>query len=159
MLKLPHAPKKLYLAVSVSYKYDLPNLLEFVEYHRMVGVQRIYLCNNDEDPAPTLEILKPYIESGLVVHNHTASMWPGIRNRQASAHNFVLGLARTDGVRWLSMLDMDEFLYPVTKDSVTEVLMGYEDVGAIQVNYACFGSSQHTKKQMLQRLLKNRARR
>lgn len=138
------------LAVSVSCKYDLANLIEFIEYHRLVGVNKIYICNNDINPILTERVLRPYIENGFVNHTHSAFMFGRTNNRQTAAHQYVLGLARKHKVKWLSMLDMDEFLYPVQYDTVTEVLKDYDKCGVLQVSYACFGSSNYVHKQMLQ---------
>lgn len=138
------------LAVSVSYKYDLANLIEFVEYHRLVGVNKIYLCNNDSNPIVTQRVLRNHIDSGFVEHIHSAPMFHQARNRQAEAHRHVLRLARRDKAKWLSMLDMDEFLYPIKYDTVTEVLKDYEKCAVLQISYACFGSSGCIRKQMLQ---------
>jgi hypothetical protein len=139
------------LAISVSYKQDLWNLLEFIEYHRLVGVQHIYICNNDEKIDTTNEILLPYIEDGFVDNIHTAKRWPHGRhiNRQAIAHNFILNRYRKD-VQWLAMLDMDEFIFPLQANNVLEVLKDYESYPAIALNYACFGSSGLSHKPFLQ---------
>lgn len=131
---------KHYLAVSVSYKSDLWNLLEFIEYHRLVGVSHFYICNNDDNPAFSSHILESYVSSGIVTHIPTAKMFKGTRNRQRAAHQFCLRIAKNK-VKWLALLDMDEFLYPVKCDSVPQVLMNYTNFSSVVFNYTCFGSS------------------
>ena len=42
--------------------------------------------------------------------------------------------------RWLAAIDLDEFLYPVQTQTVSEVLKDYEGYPSIAVNWRCFGS-------------------
>lgn len=141
---------KHFLSVSVSYKSDPGNLMEFLEYHILVGVDHFYICNNDENPTFANYILAPYIAEGYVTVINSCHMFHNTRiNRQAEAHNHVLNLSKHN-TKWLAMLDMDEFLYPIHKNNLKEVLAEYEDVSALAVSYACFGSSGHTLKPDMQ---------
>jgi hypothetical protein len=138
-----------YLAVSVSYKSDLWNLLEFIEYHCIVGVSHFFICNNDENPAQSSKILEPYVEEGVVTNIHTADRFQGHPNRQQAAHNLCLRLAGQKA-RWLAMLDMDEFIYPIISDSAADVMKQYEDCDSVAFHYACFGSSGYSYRPFMQ---------
>lgn len=129
------------LAISVSYKTDLWNLIEFIEYHRLVGVEHIYLCNNDDNPTNSSRILAHYVDEGFVTNLHTVKRLAGQRNRQAAAHAICLSLAKNNA-RWLALLDMDEFLFPLNCDKVTEVMKHYTDCQSVAFHYTCFGSSE-----------------
>jgi hypothetical protein len=127
-----------YLAACCVFKNEDRYLREWIEYHRMVGVQRFYMVSNDDDPGSSRALLQPYIDSGEVIFE-----WrPGgpFVNLQTTIYLDVL-IAATDQVRWLAFLDMDEFLLPVEGDSVAAVLAEYEQYAALAVNWACFGTS------------------
>lgn len=133
--------KPINIAISVSYKQDPCNLIEFIEYHRLIGVQRIYICNNDDNTIHSDYIMAPYVEEGFVQNIHTARWFHNRSiNRQALAHDYVLKIARKE-VKWLAMLDMDEFIYPVVSNDINYVLKHYDNYAAIVINYACFGSA------------------
>ena len=60
-----------------KYKYDLavvaimknegPYLKEWIEFHKLVGVQKFYLYDNESND-DSRKILEPYIKEGLVIH-------------------------------------------------------------------------------------------
>lgn len=127
-----------YLAACCVFKDELRYLREWVEYHRLVGVERFYMVSNDESPANARALLLPYIESGEVVFLSR----PGgpFVTLQTDIYLEVLGAAMGK-VRWLAFLDADEFILPVQANSVPEVLANYEQYAALAVNWACFGSS------------------
>ncbi len=141
---IPH-----YLSVSVSYKKEAWNLIEWLEYHIIVGVNHFYIYINDENPKFSNSILKPYMEEGFVTIVNSARMFTNSHNRQASAHHHALARA-VNKTRWLAMLDMDEFLYPVVENTVSNVLRNYHESAQLLVNYACFGSSGHEFRPELQ---------
>jgi hypothetical protein len=134
-----------YLSVSTSYKQDPWNLIEWLEYHIIVGVNHFYIYNNDHNARFSNHILKPYVEEGYVTVVKSANLFRG--NRQAAAHNHALNLARTKTI-WLAMLDIDEFIYPLVDDKI--MLAKYDLYGQVMLNYACFGSSGHIIRPNLQ---------
>jgi hypothetical protein len=127
-----------YLAACCVFKDELPYLREWVEYHRLVGVERLYMVSNDPSPAEAAALLKPYIDEGLVRFGHGRG--PAFGKFQNEIYRQILAGARGK-VRWLAFLDADEFLLPVTGNTVPEVLAEYEGHAALAVNWACFGSS------------------
>lgn len=138
------------LSISVSYKDDLYNLIEWLEYHLIVGVQHFYIYNNDKNPYTAQSILQPYMNEGVVTMVHSAKMFTRPRvNRQADAHHHCLQRSRGK-TRWLAMLDMDEFLYPLKTDNINDVLKDYEAYPQLLINYCCFGSSGIKRKQDFQ---------
>jgi hypothetical protein len=127
-----------YLAACCIFKDELRYLREWIEYHRLVGVERFYMVSNDDSPEPTRALLNPYIENGEVIFFSR----PGgpFVTLQTTIYLDVL-VAAIGHVRWLAFLDVDEFLLPVEADNVPQVLASYEQHAALAVNWACFGSS------------------
>jgi hypothetical protein len=127
-----------YLAACCIFKDELRYLREWVEYHLLVGVERLYMISNDPSPDAASAVLKPYIDRGLVRFGH--SVESGFAGMQTGFYRRILEAAKGK-VRWLAFLDIDEFLLPVSAGGVPEILADYESEAALAINWACFGSS------------------
>ena len=57
---------KPYLSICAIYRDEAPYLREWIEFHRLVGVERFFLYNNGSED-DHLEVLAPYVEDGIVV--------------------------------------------------------------------------------------------
>lgn len=132
------------LALCAIFKNEADYLREWIEFHKLVGVQHFYLYNNlSEDHF--YQVLTPYIESGEV----ELFEWPdqfkedGSRawtQTQTSAYMHAVQLAKRKA-KWLAILDTDEFLFPVEKDSLVDFLLDYEREAALCVNWQMYGTS------------------
>jgi SAM-dependent methyltransferase len=131
---------KVYLAACLAYKNEAPYLREWLEFHRIVGVERFFLYNHasvDEHR----DALAPYVEDGLV----TVEDWPDRPAAQPDIFNRCLEDHRQDA-RWIAFLDIDEFLFAAGHRSLAEVLPEYEDFPGVAVQWANFGTSGHRTK-------------
>jgi hypothetical protein len=126
-----------YLSICAVFKWEWPWLQEWVIYHQLVGVEHFYLyCNEDgQDMARSQQILAPFIRQGTV----TFTQLPG-KTFQLAAYNHAIRASRGQ-TRWLAAIDLDEFLFPVATETVSEVLKDFEDCPAVAFNWQCFGSS------------------
>ncbi len=124
------------LSVCAILKNEAPYLIEWLEFHKIVGVERFYLYDNNSTDNP-FDIVKPYIESGEVIW-HEWSLIPG----QLQAYEHCLETYR-QASEWIAFIDMDEFLFPTEKDDIKEVLEEFYDSPAVAVNWLVFGSSGH----------------
>jgi Glycosyltransferase family 92 len=125
-----------YLSVCAIYRDEEHYLREWIEFHRLVGVERFFLYNNlslDDHR----EVLAPYIEAGIV----TLTDWPE-EPGQMSAYEHCLATFADDS-RWIAFLDLDEFLFSPTKTAVSEILAEFEDAPGVVVNWAVFGPADH----------------
>ena len=129
--------EKCRLSVCAIMKDEAPYLVEWLEFHKIVGVERFYLYNNNSSDN-TLDIVQPYIESGEVVLHD----WPFSPQQQASAYEHCLKEYKQES-EWIAFLDLDEFLFPTEKEKLTEVLEEFDSVPAVGVNTLTFGSSAH----------------
>jgi hypothetical protein len=123
-----------YLSICGFVK-DERYLLEWVEYHRLVGVQKIYLY--DDSVIPAQSILSRQIQEGFV---EVVLARTGISQENAYAH-FLKNLAHHS--RWVAFIDADEFLVPITSDDVKTILRDYESYGGLAVSWLTFGSSHY----------------
>ena len=125
-----------YLSICAVFRDEGPYLREWVEFHRLVGVERFYLYNN-KSIDDYQEQLAPYVEEGLVVL-HEWPDWPA----QMQCYEDCLKRYREES-RWIAFLDLDEFLFSPTGRPVPEVLTEFEQWPGVGVNTAVFGSNGH----------------
>jgi hypothetical protein len=136
------ADPEVYLAVCMIYRNEADYLREWIEFHRLVGVERFYLYDNESDD-DHVAVLAPYVEEGLVVPHR----WPGSSTTGAEL-NAIQKAAYEDCVsrhaeeaRWIAVFDADEFLFSPTGRPVSELLAHYERWPAVAVNALRFGSA------------------
>jgi len=99
---------------------EAPYLLEWIEYHRLIGIQHFFIYNdrgNDESGA----ILKPYIEAGVVSWinwngNITVDQSVNVPADPSYTRNQRYALAdciynRGKLTKWIGIWDIDEFLH------------------------------------------------
>ena len=131
--------KPVYLSIACIAKNEGPYIKEWIEYHKLVGVERFYFYDNESDDN-TKEVLKPYIDDGTVVYKYVEGYL-----RQIPAYQDALCKYK-DQTRWMAFIDLDEFIVPMEKDTVSEFLKDYESLPGIGVNWLLFDSSGYDKK-------------
>jgi hypothetical protein len=114
--KFPHQ-----LGIAAIMKNEAPYLKEWIEYHRLVGVEKFYLFDN-ESSDNTKEVLEPYIQSGEVEHIYFPGV--GVKN-QIRCYSEAVRRFRNK-VKWLAVIDIDEFIVPATKSKIIEVINNIE---------------------------------
>lgn len=130
------------LALCAIFQNDAPFLVEWIEFHKLVGVQHFYLYNNYSTDNYK-EVLAPYVKQGLV----EVIYWPypneNIRlfgKTQIDAYNAGIKRAK-DKAKWLIFIDTDEFLFPTVASKIQDELRNYENFGGVAVNWLMFGTS------------------
>ena len=142
---------KFYQAESVkkeSYKDNLsfvaivknegPYIKEWIEYHKMVGVDRFYIYDNES--TDNLEgILSDYIKSGEVVYKY----YPG-KIKQLPAYQEAIKDYK-DQTKYMGFIDIDEFVIPVNSDNlfkeVDEIISKDPKNAGVGINWRIYGSS------------------
>jgi hypothetical protein len=127
---------KPYLAIAAIYRDEAPYLREWIEFHRLVGVERFFLYNN-ESTDDHMAVLEPYTSEGIVVWED----FPGFPV-QLQCYQRCIETHRHDA-RWIAVIDIDEFLFSPTWRPVPEILEEYEDHPGVAVNCVQFGTSGH----------------
>jgi hypothetical protein len=126
-----------YLSVCAIYRDEASYMREWIEFHRLVGVERFFLYNNGSSD-DHLEVLAPYVDDESVVLHDT----PVPTAPQRPTYNECLTSHRDD-TRWLAFIDIDEFLFSPTQRPVSELLRGFEEFPGVAVNRLDFGTSGH----------------
>lgn len=133
-IKLP----KVYLSIAAIMKNEGPYIKEWIEYHKIVGVERFYLYDNGSTDE-TKKVLEPYIKDGSVIYCYTdkkCMQMPVYANAIKNSRNQT---------RWLALIDLDEFIVPVEKNSIKDFLKDYEDYPAVGINWVMYDSSKREK--------------
>ena len=136
-----------YLAACTIYRDDADYLAEWIEFHRLVGVERFVLYDNGSTDHH-LEVLAPYLEEGIVTRHEWPGPFLGHKGRPRAlftAFEHCVGAHREDA-RWIAFLDIDEFLFSPAGAQLPDVLREYERFPGVVVSRAEFGPSGHQKK-------------
>lgn len=130
--KLPH-----YLSVAAIARDEGRYFKEWIDYHRLVGVEKFFIFDN-ESKDNTYEVLKPYIDAGIVEYHYVKG--EGIQNQ---VNYFAVCNAR-DKTKWLAVIDLDEFLLPLRDKSVPDYLRSLpQNVAQVFIRWCLYGSSGH----------------
>lgn len=127
----------MHLAICAIFRNEAPYLREWIEFHRLVGVERFHLYQNrSEDDYQS--VLRPYMAEGVV----QLTEWPSLPPCQIQAYQHFL--SRHAGQPWwVAFLDCDEFLFSPAHATVSEALdaVARPHWGAVGVNWMVFGAS------------------
>lgn len=131
------------VSIAAIFRDDARYLKEWIDYHRLVGVQYFWLYN-DMSQDDYREVLRPYVEEGIVEvidwseQRARIKTWP---ETQIEAYRHAIAHAKGK-TRWLALIDTDEFILPMKNDSIQECLTDYfSDAQAIYIQWLVFGTS------------------
>jgi len=142
-------PKDAYeLSIAAIIKNER-NIIEWLEYHLMVGVEHFYIYDNESTDG-LKEKLEPYIERGVVTYIY----FPGkYQQHPASRHAFKNFKYET---KWLAIIDGDEYIVPVKEgwtlpQVIKEIEKNWNEqtfkyawfLGSIGINWRDYGTSGH----------------
>lgn len=125
---------KYYFSLCAIFKNEAPYFREWIEYHRMLGVDHIYLYNNFSTDN-YMDILTPYIEEGYV----TLTDWP-YELSQILAYEHCYDHFRSETF-WLMFLDLDEFICPIYKTNIKEWIKPFEKYPSVLMYWLMFGTN------------------
>jgi hypothetical protein len=118
-------------------KGDGPFIEEWVAYHRLLGVHHFVLYDNDPELPlrPLLEAFESFVTVVPWSGDPTAG-WPG-RNLQTKTYTHAL--TKLTDYRWVTFLDVDEFIVLRRHESLPAFLSAFRDVGSVRLNWHVFG--------------------
>lgn len=128
-----------YIAVAAIIKNEAHYLDEWLNFHRLVGVEHFYIYDNESTDG-TSELLSTYQRAGLV----TRIPWPNLPgwDGQVAAYAHATAAYR-EQCRWMMYIDADEFVFPSRSQTLAEVLPTFESYPVIYMPWRCFGHSGH----------------
>lgn len=130
----PITPPKYNVTLCAIFKNEAPYLKEWILYHKLIGIDHIYLYNNlSEDNY--LNILQEFIDNQFV----TLTEWP-IPQGQVSSYKHWYDNYRQE-TKWNCFLDIDEFICPYYQDNIYEWLKPYSNYPSVGLYWKMFGTS------------------
>lgn len=134
------------ISIISMFRNEGPYLKEWIEYHRIAGVEHFYLYNNNSTDN-SLAVLQPYLDEGLV----ELIDWPytlpnGCSFTPIQVDAFKDGIKVSQGKsNWVALIDIDEFIVPLKNQTIGECLKkNFPNANAIYVNWRNFGTSYTT---------------
>lgn len=142
------------IAVAAIFRDEARFLSEWIEYHKLQGVEHFYLYNHLSDDN-FAEVLAAYVDAGeveLYDWNFNPTSWEAWDKIQKSAYRHALKLAKKEA-KWLAIIDIDEFIVPITDSPegmypLQGFLARYEKdstIGGICLAWVFFGTSHVAK--------------
>ncbi len=131
---------KYQLSICACVKNEALYIKEWIEFHKLVGVEHFYIYDNESNDN-LKETLLPYIKSGTVEYTY----WPGT-GQQRNIYNDCLFKHKYD-TKWLAYIDIDEFIIPTDKNNILEILKDYDEYSGLSIHWVMYGSSGYKTKQ------------
>lgn len=127
------------LSVTAIIKNEGAYIKEWIEYHKIVGVERFYIYDNYSSDT-TKNILMPYINSGEVVYTLFPDKNIFSVALQIAAYNDAIKRYK-NCTKWMAIIDVDEFIVPVYSDcdSIIDILKKNERRCGIVVPWVLYG--------------------
>ena len=123
--------------VCLIIKNEAQYIKEWIDYYQIIGADIFYIFDNDSDDN-IQEILKPYIDNGVVVYQQIHG-----KGRQLDAYTLCVKKHKKE-CQNIAFFDIDEFLYLDPSQKLVDVLDGnfhkHPDMGAMGINWIIFGS-------------------
>ena len=129
-----------YLALCAIAKNEGRYLQEWIEYHKMLGVEKFFIYDN-ESADNTREILQPYIDTNLVEYCY----FPGMKMQLKAYANCVR--KHKSHTKYLGFLDIDEFIVPIKHKTIPDYLRGLGRFSGVQMNWLVYGSGGAKKRE------------
>lgn len=136
------------LAICAIFKNEAPYLKEWIEYHRIIGVEHFYLYDNGSQDGGR-DVLEPYIQKKEVTWINWPNQgqekwhdrpWAWVHTTQVSAYEHAFEIAKSE-TKWIAAIDIDEFLVPHQTNSMIQLLEDHDAYPALEVSWEIFGTS------------------
>lgn len=130
------------LTFTTIIKNEAPYIEEWIQFHLLVGVEKFYIYDNGSTDN-TYEILKKYIDSGIVEYKYL----PG---KDMQILSYMLSIySHKNETKYMGFIDADEFVFPVNGGTLMDVIdpiLTSTDASGITINWRMYGSSGYETK-------------
>ncbi len=157
LLSLPgYALSSSSVVICSIFRDEEPFLLEWIDYHRTLGVEKFFLFSDCGSKATRSKLAEPllrdHIASGLVELRFRDELFSCNEEKFLKGKRdhlgFQLGAYKKicEEVRgkadWVALIDCDEYIRPMNHRTIPEMLQAnYADAGGVFLNWRCFGTS------------------
>lgn len=119
-------------------RWEENEIVEWIEYHRAIGIDHFYIYSNDDTPVTLFKVLAPYIfmDTPIVTYRH----WPFAGQQPQIYFHFLENfLPETE---WFCFLDIDEFMVFKNTDSIATFMSRFEKThDAVYLNWLLYGNN------------------
>jgi cpsT len=127
------------VSICAIFKDEADYLQEWIEFHRIVGVEHFYLYNNNSSDN-YIHVLKPYIDQGIV----SLINWPKPQSQMEAYQDFMNNNASE--TEWVGFIDLDEYVIPNENSTIYDFLKKFKNRPAVIIYWKCFGTSGYIKR-------------
>ena len=147
----PPVPDKERHGVAIGFlvKNEAPNLVEWIRFHRMVGVRKFFAYDDgsDDKTVETIRSTLPEADHIVIPWRNPHLMDP--RNRRFIS-NQVFAYAHAisnygSEFRWMAFIDVDEFIIPMSSPTIEKSLAVVNGFPNVSLPWHMFGRSGHVK--------------
>lgn len=124
------------ISLCLIFKDEAPYLKEWLEYHLLIGIDHFYLYNNNSEDS-FKEVLKPYIEKGVVSLIDFPEKYAQVKAYQDCYKK------TKDETEWLGYIDADEYINLIKYNSIKDLLDDVSFYPSLYLNWRMFGTSGH----------------
>ncbi len=125
-------------ALVACARWEEMHIQEWVEYHRSIGFNHIYLYSNDDDPTALFNAIAPYTYGSNPFV--TFQYWPHV-GEQVEIYLHFLKTYKL-ATEWFAFLDIDEFFVLKGTDNIATFMQDYEEVvDCLYFNWVIYGHS------------------
>jgi hypothetical protein len=134
--------KKYNLSICTIFKNEAKFFKEWIEYHRLAGVDHFYLYDNDSTD-DYLKVLNPYLQEGIA----TLIRWPSLLKEKSEEDAFYWAMSvqipayenailtkAIQETKWLMFLGVDEFLVVNQEMPLQQFLKQYETYPGVELS-------------------------
>jgi hypothetical protein len=129
------------LAICAIFKNEGPYVLEWLAHHIAVGVDEFFIADNESSDGSSV-LLRHLAELGIIRYVYFPT--PQGEAPQLAAYRKLMELYGR-GPAWVAFIDADEFLMPLNRKTIKEVVQEVSQlepsVGALAISWANYGSA------------------
>lgn len=141
--------KKFNIVICACARDENDYIIEWIEYHRMIGVEHFYIYDHlSKEP---LQMLIGDFKDVTLIE------W---KEEEYHAHLHFFGTAQyrmyndyftqySNDTKWVAYIDLDEFIVLKKHQTIQQFLLGFDNhIGAVSLNWVLFGSNGKIKKEL-----------
>lgn len=124
------------ISLCLIFKNEVPYLREWIEYHKLIGIEHFYLYNNLSDDNYMKEL-----ETYLMDRSVTLIDWPKPYSQLEAYHDCYIKSRKE--THWLGYLDIDEFLNLNVNigNNIKDILNRYRFFPSLHLFWRMFGTT------------------
>jgi hypothetical protein len=122
------------VAICAIFRDEAPYLLEWLAYHKLIGVSHFVLYDNRSVDGGARLISDSEFASDVTLLD-----WADRPGQFSAYHHFCIHHAQR--FTWVAFIDIDEFIFPIAANSIHQLLPVYEACSAVLLNWSVFGAS------------------